>query len=171
LQLEHKGHTFLFTGDIKSGAIEKLNGEERDDDFDETAVFESADVVKLPHHGTDTSYNEYMIEQIEYTAVISNNDDATPTASSPGQDMLNELRDEDVMTYWTATHEDIVFIVDEQGRLGVVREDEDGDDLETEVPPIADDLLDELPSVRDALGPHTPGLFSAGSGASAGAGT
>ena len=165
VEVTHEGHTVLFTGDIKSdssSAIQRLSGNEDgvDGEYSDIAIVESVDVLKLPHHGTDSAHNEYMIDQIGYTSVISNNDRGG--SRSPGSNMIDGLESESVMTYWTATQGDIVFRVDEEGRLGVVREDEDGDDLDDETPPIASELRDEFPHVSDALGPVVPGPPSAG---------
>jgi len=60
LEVSHEGHTFLFAGDIKSDsskAIGRLgqNGEEEYSDID---VSKGTDVVKIPHHGTYSSYDE-----------------------------------------------------------------------------------------------------------------
>ncbi|MFC7196251.1 ComEC/Rec2 family competence protein [Halosimplex aquaticum] len=142
LRVNYSTHSFLFTGDVKTPHIREL--------IDRSVVqFGGADVVKLPHHGTDSSYNRTMLKSIQYTAVVSNNDDSSPPSSSPGGKVFRVLEQNDVMTYWTATHEDIVFKV-EDGRLGVVAESEDGDDLDSEVPPVPDFLISELPSSERA---------------------
>jgi len=96
-----------------------------------------------------------MIEQIDHTAVISNSDDWDE--SSPGDEVLDTLSEEDVGTYWTAEHGDVLFLVDEEGDLKYVAEHNDGDELNDAEPPDAAEF-----SVTGALDPLIPDPLSVG---------
>jgi len=162
VEVTHEGHTFLFTGDIKSDSTNAINQLVEDADPEDLGIFEGADVVKIPHHGTN-SYNETMIEQIDHTAVISNNDRSGEY--TPDEEILRALADrDDLGTYWTAKHGDVLFLVDEDGTLKYVAEHEDGDELDDSGPPSASEFVDDLADIGETLETVGSGALSTATG-------
>lgn len=102
LSIEHGENRFIFTGDAEREA--------------EQAVLDAytdlgADVLKIGHHGSDTSTSYVWLNAVmpEY-AVIScgaNNSYGHPTDA-----VLSRLRDADTKVYRTDIHGDITFISD-----------------------------------------------------------
>jgi len=102
-----------------------------------------------------------MINQIDHTAVISNNDRSG--SYTPGDELLEDLGEKDDMgTYWTAEHGDILFLIDEQGTRKYVAEHKDGDELNASGPPSADEFTDDLADIGETLNQLGPNALSTG---------
>lgn len=102
LSIEHGENRFIFTGDAEREAEQAV--------LDDCANLE-ADVLKIGHHGSDTSTSYMWLDAIlpEY-AVIScgaNNSYGHPTDA-----VLSRLHDAETAVYRTDLHGDITFISD-----------------------------------------------------------
>lgn len=102
LSIEHGENRFIFTGDAEREAEQTVLNNYTDLE---------ADVLKIGHHGSDTSTSYVWLDAIlpEY-AVISvgkNNEYGHPTDA-----VLSRLRDAETKVYRTDLHGDITFISD-----------------------------------------------------------
>lgn len=102
LSIEHGENRFIFTGDAEREAEQAVLNNYTDLE---------ADVLKIGHHGSDTSTSYMWLDAIlpEY-AVISvgkNNEYGHPTDA-----VLSRLRDAEATVYRTDLHGDITFISD-----------------------------------------------------------
>ncbi|MDK2933335.1 MAG: competence protein ComEC [Clostridiales bacterium] len=101
LRLKYGQISFLFTGDIEREAEEYIV---------ESGSSVAADVLKIPHHGSDTSSNESFLEAVSPRfAVISvgrNN------FGHPSTQVLERLQNKKLDIYRTDVHGTITFIVD-----------------------------------------------------------
>lgn len=102
LSIEHGENRFIFTGDAEREAEQVVLN---------NCIDLEADVLKIGHHGSDTSTSYVWLDAIlpEY-AVISvgkNNEYGHPTDA-----VLSRLRDEEAKVYRTDLHGDITFISD-----------------------------------------------------------
>ncbi len=106
LRIEYAGFAFLFTGDMESDAETELV---------DSGVELSADVLKIGHHGSDTSSSYRFLRAVAPTyGVIS-----VGTGNQyghPHESILSRLRDADVTLYRTDLQGDIICSV-EGGKL------------------------------------------------------
>lgn len=112
IKLEYKDKKFLFTGDIEGDAEDALC------DVEDL----SADVLKVPHHGSANSSTERFLRCVhpEY-AVIScgkNNSYGFPT-----DEVLKRLDRSQIKYFRTDLNGDITFIVDENGSMEIKKEE------------------------------------------------
>ena len=111
LRLTHGSNTFLFTGDAE---------EEAENDMLASGIDRSADVLKVGHHGSETSTcYAFLREIMPQYAVISVG--KGNTYGHPAESTLSRLRDADV----------VVFRTDEQGTI-ICRSDGRNVTFETE---------------------------------------
>lgn len=102
LRVDFGETSFLFTGDMERSAEEDLL---------ESGAWLEADVLKVGHHGSDTSTSYPFLREVDPDyAVISvgeNND-----YGHPSEDTLSRLRDDDVTVYRTDLQGDVVCTSD-----------------------------------------------------------
>ena len=102
LRVDFGETSFLFTGDMERTAEEDLL---------ESGAWLEADVLKVGHHGSDTSTSYPFLREVDPDyAVISvgeNND-----YGHPSEDTLSRLRDDDVTVYRTDLQGDVVCTSD-----------------------------------------------------------
>ena len=102
LRVDFGETSFLFTGDMERTAEEDLL---------ESWAWLEADVLKVGHHGSDTSTSYPFLREVDPDyAVISvgeNND-----YGHPSEDTLSRLRDDDVTVYRTDLQGDVVCTSD-----------------------------------------------------------
>ena len=104
LKIEHSDKSFLFMGDAEESAeTELLNS-----DFDL-----SADVIKIGHHGSNTSTSEKFLKAVDPDyAIISVGKDNS--FNFPTSDVLNRLNDSGVEIYRTDLNGDITLISEDK---------------------------------------------------------
>lgn len=102
LRVDFGETSFLFTGDLERAAEEDLLA---------SGAWLEADVLKVGHHGSDTSTSYPFLREVDPDyAVISvgeNND-----YGHPSEDTLSRLRDDDVTVYRTDLQGDVVCTSD-----------------------------------------------------------
>ncbi len=102
LRVEYGGVSFLFTGDMESMA---------ETDLIESGTALSADVLKVGHHGSETSTSYRFLREVAPTyGVISVGVDNQ--YAHPSTDVLSRLRDADVTLYRTDLQGDIICRVE-----------------------------------------------------------
>lgn len=108
LMLEYAGKKALFTGDIEEDAEDVLV------DYVEL----DADILKVPHHGSDVSSTEEFIDKVSpQYAVIQcgvNNE-----YGFPHKVVLNRLEERSVEVLRTDLDGDITFVIDKRGNIKV----------------------------------------------------
>ena len=105
MTVSFRGKKFVFTGDISS-EIENTLAEK----------IGKCDVLKVSHHGSDTSSSEYFLETLkpEY-AVVS----ASKPYSYKKDTIKNKLYESDIKGYFTYAHGAVKFTVFKNGRLKI----------------------------------------------------
>lgn len=109
IKLEKDGVSFLFTGDAQSVNEEEMQSS--DVDLKST-------VLKVGHHGSDTSTTEKFLEAVspEY-AVISVG--AGNPYGHPAETTIKRLQDAHVRTYRTDEDKTVVFYISKEGEIKV----------------------------------------------------
>jgi len=101
LKLTHGNASFLLTGDAEDDQ-EAYLVEEYGSQLDST-------VLKAGHHGSSSSTSEALLDAAQPEAVvISSAYDSQ--YGHPTEDVLQRLADRSLVTYWTATHGNIVLV-------------------------------------------------------------
>ena len=107
LKLENPNLTFLFTGDIEKSAENKLRSKNL-----------KADVLKVAHHGSNTSSTDEFLDNVEpQFAVIScgkNNN-----YRHPHDEVIEKLEKRRITYYRTDEDGDIVFNVTKEGKVTI----------------------------------------------------
>ncbi len=104
LKLEYFGTTALLTGDIEEDA-EPLLTEKYDLE---------ADILKLGHHGSATSTSDEFFKEVDPVYGIISAGQGN-RYGHPHYEVLNRLRDDDVIIYRTDEDGDITFFLSEKG--------------------------------------------------------
>lgn len=102
LRVDFGETSFLFTGDMERTAEEDLL---------ESGAWLEADVLKVGHHGSDTSTSYPFLREVDpdYTVIsVGENNDY----GHPSEDTLSRLRDDDVTVYRTDLQGDVVCTSD-----------------------------------------------------------
>ncbi|MGE4283437.1 MAG: DNA internalization-related competence protein ComEC/Rec2 [Clostridia bacterium] len=101
LNLHHQDVRFLFTGDIEKGTEKYLVSQEAD---------VKANVIKVPHHGSDTSLTEdFLLMSASEYAVISV---GRNHFGHPSEEVLRRLDESNIEVYRTDINGTITFISD-----------------------------------------------------------
>ena len=123
LRIEYGDTSFLFTGDMERDAETDLL------DFWGDAEVKST-VLKVGHHGSDTSSSYHFLWAVEPTyAVISVGQGNT--YGHPTENVLSRLRDADVKVYRTDQQGDIICTSDGSNVTFIVERNQDIDTLST----------------------------------------
>lgn len=106
LRLTYGQTSFLYTGDAEESQEEYLV-EEYGPGLDST-------VYKAGHHGSSSSSSSLLLDAVDpQAAVISSDYDSQ--YGHPHEEVLQNLADRSISTYWTATHGDVVFVTNGEG--------------------------------------------------------
>ncbi|MFT4947552.1 MAG: competence protein ComEC [Natronomonas sp.] len=106
LRLAYGQTSFLYTGDAEEAQEEYLV-EEYGSQLDST-------VYKAGHHGSSSSSSDALLDATDpEAAVISSAYDSQ--YGHPHEEVLQNLAERSIPTYWTATHGDVVFVSNGEG--------------------------------------------------------
>ena len=144
LKIEYGQTSFLFTGDAEHS---------EEEDILEAGYDVSADVLKVGHHGSDTSTSEEFLDQVspEYAVISSGEGNSY---GHPSKSILTRLADADVTTYRTDMQGTIVCTSDGQDLTFSVERNPDAYTLD---PDTAGGVFGSIePDLEDSGPSHVP---------------